>query len=409
MHEESRVSRVHPIHQGPRNPRISPSCQRVSRGCSRAVGPPGRPVYRCLRFASQHSQQQAKGHRGEEDLGGLRVRSQHSTTSDRVWGPVVCISKMAGGAEAGVDAGNARSNPEIENLSSALKLDTDASSRGSTNQKPANDKKKRVVSFAENVQTQDGSRLQVTEEHGVILGPLLGKIVMSADSSSASQASLSSINSDHLDDASHTSTSSGPLLSFAEDDLTSEKLAESDSSTGLIKRGPSPEGESSGSGVRYENIIVKMGLLKCGSRYKVSVPIPQYWKGETEARMIEGSSLDEDLTGEIIPGSADGRGHTVTIKLGARKRGPYRGRLLLELTLRAPQSEDDSHPNTEERQSNSTPCLLAEKVLMSLQIDATLMGDDLGTPKLRNGVSCLGKIVGYDSEEETEWQGFDGD
>jgi hypothetical protein len=44
---------------------------------------------------------------------------------------------------------------------------------------------------------------------------------------------------------------------------------------------------------------------------------------------------------------------------------------------------------------------------MSVQVDATIMGKDMGTPKLRNGVVCLGKIVGYDSDDETEWQGFD--
>ena len=48
-----------------------------------------------------------------------------------------------------------------------------------------------------------------------------------------------------------------------------------------------------------------------------------------------------------------------------------------------------------------------EKCLMSLQVDATIMGEDMGTPKLRNGVVCLGKMVGYDSDDETEWQGFD--
>ena len=313
------------------------------------------------------------------------------------------------GTGDGVDAGNAcaRSTSPPQHLSPTPKLDADGNSSGSA--KPSKDKKKRVVSFAENVQTQDGSRVIVTEEHGTFLSPLLGKIVMSADScSSASQASLSSINSDHLDDASHTSTSSGPLVAFASD-VTTEKLAESDSSTGLVKRGPPSEGESSESEVRYENMIVKMGLLKCGSRYQVSVPIPQYWRGESEARVVEGS-LDEDLTGEITPGTdADGKGHTVTIKLGARKRGPYRGRLLLELTSRPPQAgRDDSHPSTGARQSLSTPSP-ADRVLMSLQIDATFMGDDLGTPKLRNGVSCLGRIVGYDSDDDTDWQGFDGD
>ena len=48
-----------------------------------------------------------------------------------------------------------------------------------------------------------------------------------------------------------------------------------------------------------------------------------------------------------------------------------------------------------------------KKCLMSLQVDATIMGEDMGTPKLRNGVVCLGKMVGYDSDDETEWQGFD--
>jgi len=48
-----------------------------------------------------------------------------------------------------------------------------------------------------------------------------------------------------------------------------------------------------------------------------------------------------------------------------------------------------------------------KKCIMSVQVDATIMGKDMGTPKLRNGVICLGKIVGYDSDDETEWQGFD--
>ena len=41
------------------------------------------------------------------------------------------------------------------------------------------------------------------------------------------------------------------------------------------------------------------------------------------------------------------------------------------------------------------------------QVDATIMGKDMGTPKLRNGVVCLGKLAGYDSDDETEWHGFD--
>ena len=87
------------------------------------------------------------------------------------------------------------------------------------------------------------------------------------------------------------------------------------------------------------------------------------------------------------------------ITLSAKRRGSYRGRFVLELTR---------------RRLNQPPLIitssekdLTQKCIMSVQVDATIMGKDMGTPKLRNGVVCLGKIVGYDSDEETEWQGFD--
>lgn len=59
------------------------------------------------------------------------------------------------------------------------------------------------------------------------------------------------------------------------------------------------------------------------------------------------------------------------------------------------------------RSDGSGSSFVTGKCLMSVQVDATIMGKDMGTPKLRNGVVCLGKLVGYDSDDETEWQGFD--
>ena len=44
---------------------------------------------------------------------------------------------------------------------------------------------------------------------------------------------------------------------------------------------------------------------------------------------------------------------------------------------------------------------------VSLRIVAvTLLGKDQGTPHLKSDVISLGKLVGYDSDEETEWEGF---
>ena len=87
--------------------------------------------------------------------------------------------------------------------------------------------------------------------------------------------------------------------------------------------------------------------------------------------------------------------HYLNITLSAKRRGPYRGRFVLELTR---------YSSIAASSSSETP---QKKCIMSVQVDATIMGKDMGTPKLRNGVVCLGKIVGYDSDDETEWQGFD--
>ena len=61
----------------------------------------------------------------------------------------------------------------------------------------------------------------------------------------------------------------------------------------------------------------------------------------------------------------------------------------------------------DDARTDGSGSVVTGKCLMSVQVDATIMGKDMGTPKLRNGVVCLGKLVGYDSDDETEWQGFD--
>lgn len=160
-----------------------------------------------------------------------------------------------------------------------------------------------------------------------------------------------------------------------------------------------------------ENLVVRMGILKCGHRYRVSVPLPDISANnevqvnskmdrlslvkdaiQTEARIVRVD--DDDLRGEI----ADD-GHYLNAILSARQRGPYIGRLLIE--IRSDENASNLMASTSDINSESQ----AVKCI-SIQVEASIMGKGMGTPQLRNGVTCLGKLVGYDSDEETEWQGF---
>ena len=194
-------------------------------------------------------------------------------------------------------------------------------------------------------------------------------------------------------------------------------------------------------------VVVQMGLLKCGHRYRVIVPIPpllvvnndsdgigeqcgsddavnamhqldlndrqdsneqrkmHYYTSNgirAEARILQDSWDDvDDLRGEMIETSHDESRH-VGIVLSARQRGPYCGRLAVEFVL-APTDTDKTTPMNNGILSES----MLSKSVMFILVEASIMGKGMGTPQLRNGVVCLGKVAGYDSDEETEWQGFD--
>lgn len=310
----------------------------------------------------------------------------------------------------------------------------------------ASSKPKKRLRFAEDVVSSgDGSKVIIKEEHGVFLGPLLGRMVVSDIS-----------NSDQSDDDNNTTTnnnnkekaktkSESSIISFANDEHTNEKLSYSESSNGILKsekkhNGVQPFGDTN---IEYDNLVVRLGLLKCGHRYQVVIPVPNYWEQKDasneqivnhndtklqsshvetnlmKVRMAE-DSLDDDLRGEVLQTEEDSGSceQHVCITLSARRRGLYRGRFLLELTRIEQQKKTESIPKTSEDESTTTKLSASSNpatvlstpnkvCLMSIQCDATIMGKDMGTPKLRNGVVCLGKIVGYDSDDETEWQGFD--
>ena len=47
-----------------------------------------------------------------------------------------------------------------------------------------------------------------------------------------------------------------------------------------------------------------------------------------------------------------------------------------------------------------------EKILTPTEVDAVLMEKNKGTPQIRSDVVIMGKLVSYDSNEKTEWEGF---
>ena len=144
-----------------------------------------------------------------------------------------------------------------------------------------------------------------------------------------------------------------------------------------------------------ENVVVNMGILKWGYRYRVSVPIIANLKIDDIKKRMDQMNLDDDFDTTIVrmdddlQGEINMDGTQMIVSLSARQRGPYLGRLLLE-----------------QRQKKDIASDLTIQY-KSLKIQASIMGKGMGTPQLRNGVVCLGKIVGYDSDDETEWQGFD--
>lgn len=335
-------------------------------------------------------------------------------------------------------------------------------------------RKRAKVSFSEEAISKDnsggnGSKVVIKEEHGVFLGPLLGRMVVSSSNQNDGVDDGTNNNNKNPKDTA-SSSEGGPIISFggpttisfANDSHTNEKISYSESSHGILKRSTDYTAHTSlgdSSNVEYDNLVVKMGLLKIGHRYRVVVPVPDYWKQKGGATIFTTSptkedafyamhvriaeeSLDGDLRGEVQTesmnddddGVADSQ-HHICITLSARRRGPYRGRFVVELMTRCRQDLNElqstsslsefvqkSGQATTQFKSDSTSSVgevisnnesrvnsptSNKTCLMSLQVDATIMGKDMGTPNLRNGVGCLGKMVGYDSDEETEWQGFD--
>ncbi|KAL7462781.1 hypothetical protein ACHAXS_003156 [Conticribra weissflogii] len=421
-----------------------------------------------------------------------------------------------------------------------------ATSTSTNKQRPK--KRAKTVTFSEEVLSQSnggGSKVVIREERGVFLGPLLGRMVISSDESAGDEEDDGDVprrdRTDREMDAKMETRGGGRVISFdmgtdpPKDAMDIIRWNEGSSSTysspsycsfstdddddarhrcgdNVSERQIQRERNQARSleevkigkketTTTYENLVIKMGLLKCGHRYRVVVPLPDdVWRKsaplatsnnrdgsandsssyEMNVRIVE-DSLDDDLRGVIelqqvltedehgvddlehegvreeegdemaVEEKVDNSRNTnrnskvqkktapvvrpiVDITLSARRRGPYRGRFVLESTRQRSRdvdgneeemstqptenanaatenvsqlSNNNNNTATAQGSASTLPTYCQKKCVVSLQVDATIMGKDMGTPKLRNGVTCLGKIVGYDSDEETEWQGFD--
>ena len=284
------------------------------------------------------------------------------------------------------------------------------------------------VSFAPSVLADrpSTSRVTVVEEHGVYIDALGRRVAQSALISENGGGSRGLAG----DDIPHCAVAAGKErisrsaaagkhahekghVGFAVD-----KEANSSNSKDPISDASIGNGEGQ---IQYDSLTINLGLLKCGYRYQTTVPIHAVQNGDDElaekgegARydIIEiGESLDPDLEVEAVSNAPfacdeDGVDDTtatnaetirdqIQLRIAARRPGKYQSSFSV---ITAETSRLSSCGNEETRQS--------QRHIISVRVKATLLGKDQGKPQLKANIIKLGKLVGYDSDDETEWQGF---
>ena len=175
--------------------------------------------------------------------------------------------------------------------------------------------------------------------------------------------------------------------------------------------------------IQYDSLTTNLGLLKCGYRYQTTVPIhaehddgEHAEKEDVQCEIVEiGESLDPDLEVEAVPNACvGGAGGTSNAATDPNITGTCtRDQIQLRIAARRPGKYQSSFSIITEQTtttmngggSNGT-ALQKQQHIVSVRVKATLLGKDQGKPQLKSNIIKLGKLVGYDSEEETEWQGF---
>ena len=161
--------------------------------------------------------------------------------------------------------------------------------------------------------------------------------------------------------------------------------------------------------VQYDSLTINLGLLKCGYRYQTAVPMHGQDGKEPDSEMPQehniveiGESLDPDLEVEAISNPFMGDiskeedtnpslNDHIQMRIAARRPGKYQASFSVIATIAT---------------TNNLGSVQKSKHIVSVRVNATLLGKDQGKPQLKANITKLGKLVGYDSDEETEWQGF---
>lgn len=153
--------------------------------------------------------------------------------------------------------------------------------------------------------------------------------------------------------------------------------------------------------IQSRSLLINLGVLKCGFRFETVIPAFQAEATETERFDIVEitDSLDSDLKVEAVAsdtrcdsppldvcGASASYTRFLRIRLAARRPGRYQSVFSYVLLMGA-----------------------GNRYVMSCTVQGTLLRKDQGKPQLKQNIVNLGKLVGYDSDEETDWQGFDRD
>ena len=280
------------------------------------------------------------------------------------------------------------------------------------------------VSFAPSVLADrpSTSRVTVVEEHGVYIDALGRRVAQSALISENGGGSRGLAG----DDIPHCAVAAGKErisrsaaagkhahekghVGFAVDDDAKSTNSKDPNSDATIGNG---EGQ-----IQYDSLIINLGLLKRGYRFQTTVPMHAVQGGvddcaektgeDVQYDIIEiGESIDPDLEVEALSNlcNEDGANSATTatdvardhiqIRIAARRPGKYQS----SFSVITAQTSLSSCGNKETRQS--------QRHIISVRVKATLLGKDQGKPQLKANIIKLGKLVGYDSDDETEWQGF---
>ena len=280
------------------------------------------------------------------------------------------------------------------------------------------------VSFAPSVLADrpSTSRVTVVEEHGVYIDALGRRVaqdyVISGDGGGSKGLAGDGIppcavaaGKERISRSAASKHEKGHV-GFAVDEEAKSTKATDPNSGASIGNG---EGQ-----VQYDSLTINLGLLKCGNRYQATVPIHSVQDGDDECAdkkgedvqydIVEtGESLDPDLEVQAVSNASneDGLDDTtatnvgivrdhIQMRIAARRPGKYQSSfsVITEQTIKT--SDDDNDKGT----------MQSQRHIVSVGVKATLLGKDQGKPQLKSNIIRLGKLVGYDSDEETEWQGF---